>query len=142
MGREPCSGFETMVADRLERVMPPEGITPGARECHDAQLGRHRVDWIYPDALPRPFALEVTSIVAAVDRRGDSAIVKLGKRLTALAEQEELGAWVVALRTDHHVGTMEPEVAKILRDASPVREQLLEKGGFIRSGWYTSYDLM
>lgn len=142
MGREPCSGFETMVADRLELVMPAEGITPGPRECHDAQPGRHRVDWIYSEARPRPFALEVTSIVAAVDRAGTSEILDLGERLTAYAEEEELGAWIVALRTDGDVRLIEPEVREILRDAQQVRERLLATGGFIRPGWYTSEDLM
>jgi hypothetical protein len=142
VARDPCSGFETWVADRLEAVMPAEGITPGARECHDAQPGRHRVDWIYPDASPRPFALEVTSIVAAIDRAGGKAIMALGERLTALAEEEELGAWIVALHTDRDVRAMEPEVAKILRDAQVNRERLLREGGFIRPGWYTSDDLM
>jgi hypothetical protein len=96
----------------------------------------------YPEARSRPFALEVTSIVAVVDRGGGLAIMRLGERLTALAEEEELGAWIVALRTDRHVRAMEPEVAKILRDAKPIRERLLETGGFIRPGWYTSDDLM
>lgn len=118
MGREPYSGFETLVADWLEAVMQAEGITPGTRECHDARPHRHRVDWFYPEALPRPFALEVTSIVAAVDRSGGSAMA-LGRRLTALAEEEGLGAWIVSLRTDRDVGTIAPEVAKILRDAQP-----------------------
>lgn len=142
MGRDPCSGFEELVADRLEAVMPAEGIMPGARECHDAQPNRHRVDWIYPDARPGPFALEVTSIVAAVDRGGGKAIMALGERLTALAEEEKLGAWIVALRTDRPVGPMEPEIAKILRDAQANRERLLREGGFIRPGWYSSDDLL
>jgi hypothetical protein len=142
VGREPCSGYEVLVADRLETVMLAEGISPGERECHDAQPGRRRVDWIYPAARPRPFALEVTSIVAAVDRSGDSAIMKLGERLTRLAEGEGLGAWIVSLRTDRPVRAMEDEVAKILRDAQVNRERLLQEGGFIRPGWYTSDDLM
>jgi len=131
-----------MVADRLEAVMPAEGITPGSRECHDAQPDRHRVDWIYPAARPRAIALEVTSIVAAVDRRGDSAIMALGKRLTALAVEEGLGAWIVALRTDRPVKAMESEIIQILRDAQVNREGLLREGGFIRPGSYTSDDLM
>jgi hypothetical protein len=142
MGREPCSGFETTVADRIEAVMPEVGITPGARECHDALPDRHRVDWIYQDARPRPFALEVTSIVAAVDRRGDSAIMALGRRLTALAEEEELGAWIIALQNDRSVRAMEPDVVKILRDAQPIRERLLADDGSIRPGYYTGEDLL
>ena len=68
--RGPCSGVEPEVADRVESVMPAQGITPGARVCHDAQTDEHlRVDFVYPDARPRPLALEVTAIVASVAMR-------------------------------------------------------------------------
>jgi hypothetical protein len=122
--------------------MPAEGISPGPRDCHDVQPGRRRVDWIYPNARPRPFALEVTSTVAAVDRSGGDAAIRLGRRLTALAEAEGLGAWILLLRTDRDVRTMEPVVAKILRDAQPIRERLIAADGQIRPGDYTSDDLM
>jgi hypothetical protein len=66
----------------------------------------------------------------------------LGERLTELAEREKLGAWIVALRTDRHVRAMEPEIAKILRDAQQIRGRLAATDGFIRPGFYTSDELM
>jgi hypothetical protein len=45
--------------------MVAKGIEPGERECHDAQSREHfRVDFIYPNAKPRPVALEISSIPA------------------------------------------------------------------------------
>lgn len=131
-----------MVADRIEAVMPAEGITPGARECHDAQRDHERVDWIYPDARPRSFALEVTSIVAEVDWSGDAEARKLGRRLTALAQTEELGAWLVIVETDRDVRKMGPKVEEVLRQARPIREKLLAANDTIRLGDYTVEDVM
>lgn len=78
--REPCSGFEPEVADRVESVMPAEGITAGDRECHDAQKDRLRVDFVYPHARPRPLALEVTAIVAPQNMKGTPASIALSER--------------------------------------------------------------
>lgn len=141
MGREPCSGYEPIVADRLEPIMPSEGITPGRRECHDAQPGRRHVDYVYPDARPRPLALEVTSIVAEVELKAEGASSTLGGGLTEIAEAEHLGAWLVNIDAEHRFRDMEPEIAKIIRDAQVNRERLLREDGFIRPGWYTFHDL-
>ena len=121
MGREPCSGFETSVADRLEAVMPVEGITPGARECHDAQPGRRRIDWVYPDARPRPFALEVTSIVAAVDKMATKPAERLGKELSELAERRSLARGACFVDTERDFRTLTTEIATILRAWRPKR---------------------
>ena len=142
MGREPCSDLEPIVADRLEAIMPAEGITPGARECHDAQPGQHRVDWVYPDAGPMPIALEVTSLVAAVDKKGTAAAATLSRSLSIRAEAEELGGWIVAVNAERDLRSLEREIAKILQDATKSRERLLETEGFIRPGIYTDADLM
>lgn len=141
MARRHCSGFEPFVADRIEVVMPMDEITSGRRECHDAQPGRRRVDWIYPDARPRQIALEVTSIVAPVDKRGERAADALGLRLSEVAEAEELGAWLVIVRSDRDLRRAAADIAKILRDAQPIRERLLATEGYIRPGSYTSDDL-
>jgi hypothetical protein len=121
--------------------MPAEGITPGTRVCHDAQKGHLRVDFVYPDARPRPLALEVTAIVASQDESGARASDTLSKRLTRVAEAEGLGAWMVAVEIDRDFRRLEPEILKVIRDAQPIRERLLATGGFIRPGYYTS-DLM
>jgi hypothetical protein len=121
--------------------MPAEGITPGIRECHDAQKGHLRVDFVYPDARPRPLALEVTGIVASQDESGAREAQRLSDRLTRVAEAEGLGGWVVSVEIDSDFRRVEPEILKVLRDAQPIRERLLASGGSIRPGYYTSNDL-
>jgi hypothetical protein len=139
----PCSGFEPEVADRVEAVMPAEGITPGIRVCHDAQSQSHlRVDFVYPNPRPRPLALEVTAIVASEDESGAREAERLSERLTRVAEAEGLGSWVVALQIDRVFRRLEPEILKVIRDAQPTRERLLATGGSIRPGYYTSDELV
>jgi hypothetical protein len=140
--RGPCSGNEPEVADRIEPVMPLEGIKPGARVCHDGQEGYLRVDYVYPDAQPRPLALEVTAIVAPEDESGSRAAIALGGRLTETAEAEGLGAWLVAVQMDRDMRRLGPEILKVIRDAQPIRERLLGSGGSIRPGVYSSDDLL
>ncbi len=122
--------------------MPEEGITPGERVCHDAQPGRLRVDFVYPDARPHPLALEVTAIVASEDESGSDAAVVLAERLTETAENEKLGSWLVAVQTHGDMRRLGPEILKVIRDAQPIREQLLANGGSIRPGVYSSDNLM
>lgn len=138
----PCSGIEPEVADRVESVMPAEGITPGARVCHDAQKNHLHVDFVYPDARPRPLALEVTAIVSPEDMKGTRASIELSERLSRTAGAEKLGAWLVTARLDRDFRRLEPEIVKVLRDAQPIRRRLLESDGFIRPGYYSSDDLL
>ena len=118
-----------------------EGIEPGLRECHDAQPGRLRVDFVYPGAHPRPIALEVTSIVDGPYRAGVRASDAAIRRLSVLAEEEGWGAWLVAVRAIENVRALEPEIAKVIRDAQPIRERLLASNGWIRPNYYTADDL-
>jgi len=119
-----------------------EGISPGSRECHDARPGRCRVDFVYANATPRPIALEVSAIVAGDDLAGVGAADDLSRRLSKVAEEEELGAWLVSVRTDRSLRNLEPEILKVIRDAQPIRERLLREDGQIRPGHYTSDDLL
>lgn len=122
--------------------MPAEGITPGRRECHDGQPDRRRVDWVYPAAHPRPLALEVTSIVSTVDMRGTPAAQALSDRLSRRAETEALGAWRVAVDTEQDLRAAEEHILDLIRQAQPIREEMLESDGYIRPGWYTVDDIM
>lgn len=122
--------------------MPAEGIEPGRRECHDSQRGRLKVDFVYPEARPRPLALEVTGLTAGEDIAGARVADRLTLRLTEIAEREKLGAWLVTVRTDRRLLPLEKEIVKVLRDAQPIREQLLREDGQIRPGAYTSDDLL
>src|SRR6266581_6286382 len=92
--KPPCSGNEPSVADRVEAVMPADGIEPGSRERHDAQPDRLRVDFVYPKARPRSIAMEVTALVAGGDYAGARAADWLTGQLTKIAENEGLGAWL------------------------------------------------
>lgn len=77
------------------------------------------------------------------DRAGARAADELSCRLSKTAEAEKLGAWLVAVRTDSSLlRTLEPEIAKVLRDAQPVREKLLRSNEQIRPGHYTSDELL
>jgi len=90
---------EEYVADRVEVVMPAEGISPGPRDREDAQRGL-RVDFVYPEAEPTPIALEITSIVEPIDRAAPGEADALSRRLSRTAEVEGLGSWLVAVGTD------------------------------------------
>jgi hypothetical protein len=121
--------------------MPFEGITPDQRVCHDGQKGHLRVDFVYPNALPGPLALEVTAIVASEDEAGSRPSIGLSERLTETAEAEGLGAWLVAVQMNRDMRLLGPEILKVIRDAQPMREQLLANSGSIRPGVYSSDDL-
>jgi hypothetical protein len=138
VSRAPCSGVEQVVADRVEAVMPAEGITPGERVCHDAQKGRLDVDWVYPDALPRPLALEVTAIVASEDEAGSRESESLSERLTEVAEAENLGSWLVAVQINRDFRLLQPVILDIIREKQSEREQMLADGTSIRPGSYTN----
>jgi len=108
IAKQPCSGVEQAVADRVEDVMPAEGITPGPRECHDAQPGRLRVDFVYSQAQPKPMAMEVTMLTLGWHRAGVKEADRLIGRLSSLSEREGLGAWLVTVRTDSNLKALEP----------------------------------
>jgi hypothetical protein len=109
MPSEPCSGFEPLVADRIEAVMPAEEMQ-GPRECHDAPPGRRRSG----------LGVSVCRAAAAcarghLDRRtsrqgGELRRTGLGERLTAAVEAAELGAWIVSVQIDADFRSLEPEI--------------------------------
>jgi len=66
----------------------------------------------------------------------------LTETLSRIAENEELGAWLVTVRTDRPLKPLEGEIAKVLRDAQPNRQRLLDEDGQIRPGHYTADDLL
>lgn len=117
--------------------MPAEGITPGERVCYDARKGPIRVDWVYPDARPRPLALEVTAIVASEDEAGSRESVRLSERLTEAAEAEGLGSLVVAVQIDRDFRLLQREILDIIRKKQSEREQMLAEGTSIRPGYFT-----
>lgn len=139
---DPCSGNEATTADQIEPLMVAEGIEPGERECHDAQSREHfRVDFIYPNARPRPLALEISSITAGGDKAGPKITDAMMKRLSKVARAEGLGAWIVVVNTEKNLKELEPEILAILRDRE-ARVELLRTGKDIWLGHYTAEDLL
>jgi hypothetical protein len=139
---DPCSGNEATTADQIEPLMVAEGIKPGERECHDAQSREHfRVDLIYPNAKPRPVALEISSITAGGDKAGPKITDAMMKRLSEVARAEGLWAWIVVVNTEKNLKELEPEILAILRDRE-ARVELLRTGRDIWLGHYTADDLL
>lgn len=104
---------ERHVAEQVEAALCAEGSDPGTRERHDARPGRLRVDYRYPDALP-PFVLEVTTIDDGAHRSGMSAAEKLTRRLSAIAERDKLGAWIVAVETTKRIDRLEDDILELI----------------------------
>lgn len=139
---DPCSGNETTTAEQIEPLMRTEGIEPGKRECHDARPGEFfRVDFVYPNAKPRPIALEISSVTAGGDKAGPKVTDGMMKRLSEIAHNEDLGAWLVVVNTEMNLKELEPEILNILRDRA-AREELLRTGKEIWLGHYTADDLL
>jgi hypothetical protein len=138
---EPRSGIEPLVADRVEAVMPAEGIQPGPRERHDAAKGMLLVDFLYPQARPQAIALEITGVWDGGHRAGVRTADRITQGLTETAEREHLGSWLVTVRTDKTLRDLEPEIIKVIAAAQPNRERMLSEDDQIRPGEYTSNDL-
>lgn len=138
---EPCAGNESAAAEQIEPLMRAEGIEPGERDCHDAQPGKLRVDFVYPHAAPRPIALEISSVTAGGDKAGPKHTDSMMRRLSKTAHEEGLGAWIVVVNTEMDLKELEPEILNILRDGR-AREELLRKGEEIWFGHYTADDLL
>jgi hypothetical protein len=126
----PCEQ-EAPIADQVEAVMKAEGLHPGPRECHDAQPGREQVDFIYPEARPMPIALEVTSIPDDDYLAGVRASIQRQEKLSRIAEQEQLGSWLVTVVAVKNLKAIEDDILKLIRRGYP-----------IRPGQYTHRDLM
>lgn len=121
--------------------MPAEGIEPGPRECHDAREGKLRVDFVYPEASPQPIALEITGIWDGKHRGGVRRADRATVNLSEIAEREQLGAWLAAVRTDENLRDLQPEILNVIRTARPNRERMLRNDEQIRPGQYTANDL-
>jgi hypothetical protein len=118
-----------------------EGREPGARECHYAQPDRFTVDFLFPDVVPR-IALEVTRLTDGVHRAGVRAADSLAAHLSSVAEQEELGSWLIAVSTGAQLRRLRQDIIKVIRDAQPNRERMLAEGASVRPGHYSASDLM
>jgi hypothetical protein len=91
--------------------------------------------------LAAPPRSRVTAIVDDAYRSGIEASDSAIRRLSALAENEQWGAWFVAV-VAMRVNALEPEIATISRAHKAKREEYLASGHEIRLNHYTSDDLL
>lgn len=123
---------------RFEMVLHSEGIMLGPWERPDPP------DFVY-DRDPPGTALEITRLVAKSVVELSGLLLKLEQRLTRLAEAEDLGCWMIAIREGSTVKTLEPAIRVFLRkhreasvatfaswdsklDAEPLPDELVQLG--------------
>jgi len=87
--------IEDLTAHWFEQVAQAEGIHLGKR-CRRDGVGGLRVDFVFDQAEPR-IALEVRSIVDTSLLQASSFLLKMGETLTALARNQDLGFWSIAV---------------------------------------------
>ena len=131
--------IEEAIAHRFEMVLHSEGITLGLSERPDPP------DFVY-DRDPPGTALEITRIVGKKAVALSSALLRLEQKLTQLAEAEDLGCWMIAIREGSTVKTtLKPAIVAFLRkhrkasvatftswdstpDAGPLPDELVQLG--------------
>jgi len=130
--------IEEAIARRFEMVLHSEGITLGQPERPDPP------DFVY-DRDPPGTALEITRIVGKNAVTLSSALLRLEQKLTRLAEAEDLGCWMIAIREGSTVKTLKPVIVAFLRkhceasvatftswdstlDAGPLPDELVQLG--------------
>jgi hypothetical protein len=78
-----------------------------------------------------PIALEVTSLRDSAHLAGVPAALSVQERLSAAAEEEELGSWIASVVAVQSMKALEPRILDLVR-----------QGREIRPGWYTADDLL
>lgn len=114
-----------LIAGRLEL----EGVELGDYEHEPDGL---TIDFVFPDAVPVPLAIEVTRLVSPVEFAGSDAMIRwLSDPLNDLTENEALGEWLlhVEIEADHR------EIQRLVLE-------YMRAGFQIRSDGYTSDDLL
>lgn len=124
---------EVAAAEVVEQLAPKIlGRSLGRRTERDGRDGSGlRVDFTYDECAPSA-ALEITGIHAPQDRQLWGEIDKrLEPQLTRLAEEENLGSWLIVLDATANVRRLLAEVPGLMR-----------AGVSFRPGEYTSNDLL
>jgi hypothetical protein len=98
----PDFDHEDYVRGRFEELARRFGADLGEPVRYDAGNERLLIDFVYPDARPKPLAVELTRLTNEVWRRGSVAVVELARELHFLAEKEQLGHWT--LHVAHPIG--------------------------------------
>jgi len=100
--------IEDCTRRRFEMVLESEGITLGPWGRPDPP------DFVY-DRDPPGTALEITRLVDSTAEALSSHLLKLEQELTRLAEAEDLGYWMIAVREGSTDKTLKPAIVAFLQ---------------------------
>ncbi len=127
---------EVAIAETVENVLRRGGRDPGPRTRQDGKRDPLlTVDFTYAETSP-PIALEITGLYRGQDLAAERPAERLSERLTAVAEKEQLGCWLVAVLTDARMDRLDVEVLPILREMAQYGQP------YLRPGRYTTDDLL
>ena len=121
MGAMPHLDHEDYVLGRFEELASRFGADLGAPVRHDARNERLRVDFVYPDARPKPLAVELTRLTNDEWRRGSVAVVELARELHLVAENEQLGHWTLHVAHPIEVRDHRDELHKALQRGTQIQ---------------------
>lgn len=80
-----------------------------------------RVDYTYPQAKPRPIALEISGLVNRRLAEGMQARWKLGEDLSQVARVEGLGCWTITVEFTGRNEALSKELLALMRAGIPVQ---------------------
>ena len=124
MGALPDLDHEDFVLGRFEKLARRFGADLGTPVRHDARNERLRVDFVYPDARPKPLAVELTRLTNEAWRRGSVAVVELARELHLVAERERLGHWTLYVAHPIEVRDHRDELHQALRQGTEMHGPL------------------
>jgi len=121
IGAMPDLDHERYVLGRFEDLARRFGADLGAAVRHDARNQRLRVDFVCPDARPKPLAVELTRLTNEAWRRGSVAVVELARELHLVAEKEQLGHWRLHVAHPIEVRDHREKLHKALRRGTEIQ---------------------
>lgn len=92
-----------------------DGRDLGRRRRRDAHDGDVRVDFTY-DATDRPTAIEIWRPVEQHVAALGSELLKLEGQLREIAQADELGTWMIAVRVDTERRAIKGPLLELMRD--------------------------
>ncbi|HJQ76607.1 MAG TPA: hypothetical protein VJ948_05005 [Acidimicrobiia bacterium] len=117
----PDIDHEAYVLSRFESLAHGVGAHLGSPVRHDASRDRLRVDFVYPEAKPKPVAVELTRLTNEEWRRGGAAVVELARELHLVAEREERGHWTLHVAHPIDVRDHRDQLHEALRRETEIR---------------------
>ena len=120
-------GIESDSAALVESVLGSEGVVLGRREYEPGDL---TIDFVYPQASPRPIALEITTHRFGHLAEGTKAMRALEHSLNTWAAERDVGCWFITVDPSAQHGRLKPVI-----------KGLILRGIEIRPGEYTAEDV-